>query len=53
MEKKDFKTAKRTFQKLKLDPSSAALAEETLDKKTTAQIKKNQSMQQTRTFLNL
>ena len=40
MEKKDFKTAKRTFQKLKLDPSSAALAEETLDKKLLLKLKK-------------
>ena len=41
MEKKDFKTAKRTFQKLKLDPSSAALAEETLDKKLLLKLKKS------------
>ena len=33
MEKKDIKTAKRTFEKLKLDQSSVAFAEETLDKK--------------------
>ena len=34
----DFKKAKNAFKKLKLDPSSAAFAEEILDKK--AEIKK-------------
>ena len=33
MGKKDFKAAKKAFEKLKLDPSSAAFAEEILDKK--------------------
>ena len=41
MEKKDFKRAKRTFEKLKLDPSSSALAEETLDKKLLLKLKKS------------
>ena len=41
MEKKDIKTAKRTFEKLKLDPSSAAFAEETLDKKLLLKLKKS------------
>ena len=49
---KDFKKAKKTFEKLKLDPSSAAFAEEILDKKLQLKLK-NQSMQQTRTFLML
>ena len=33
MRKKDFKAAKNAFEKLKLDPLSAAFAEEILDKK--------------------
>ena len=33
MRKKDFKAAKNAFEKLKLDSSSAAFAEEILDKK--------------------
>ena len=37
----DFKKAKNTFEKLKLDPSSAAFAEETLDKKLLLKLKKN------------
>ena len=38
---KDFKKAKKTFQKLKLDPSSAAFAEEILDKKLLLKLKKS------------
>ena len=53
MGKKDFKKAKNAFEKLKLDPSSVAFAEEILDKKLLLKLKKNPSMQQTRTFLNL
>ena len=41
MEKKDFKAAKSAFDKLKLDPSSAAFAEEILDKKLLLEIKKS------------
>ena len=37
---KDFKKAKKTFKKLKLDPSSAAFAEEILDKKLLLKLKK-------------
>ena len=40
MEKKDFKSAKKTFEKLKLDPSSAAFAEEILDKRLLLKLKK-------------
>ena len=50
---KDFKKAKKTFEKLKLDPSSAAFAEEILDKKLLLKLKKNQSMQLTKTFFKL
>ena len=46
--KKTLKNQKNTFEKLKLDPSSAAFAEEILDKKLW-----QTSMQQTRTFLML
>ena len=38
---KDFKKAKKTFQKLKLDPSSAAFTEEILDKKLLLKLKKS------------
>ena len=38
---KNFKKAKKTFEKLKLDPSSAAFAEETLDKKLLLKLKKS------------
>ena len=38
---KDFKKAKKTFEKLKLDPSSAAFAEEILDKKLLLKLKKS------------
>ena len=41
MEKKDFKSAKKTFEKLKLDPSSAAFAEEILDKRLLLKLKKS------------
>ena len=37
---KDFKKAKKTFEKLKLDPSSAAITEEILDKMLLLKIKK-------------
>ena len=37
----DFKKAKNAFEKLKLDPSSAAFAEEILDKKLLLKIKKS------------
>ena len=42
MERKkgDFKAPRIASKKLKLDPSSAAFAEEILDKKTAAQIKR-------------
>ena len=38
---KDFKKAKKTFEKLKLDPSSAAFAEEILEKKLLLRLKKS------------
>ena len=38
---KNFKKAKKTFEKLKLDPSSAAFADETLDKKLLLKLKKS------------
>ena len=41
MRKKDFKAAKYAFEKLKLDPSSAAFAEEILDKKLLLKLKKS------------
>ena len=41
MGKKDFKAAKNAFEKLKLDPSSAAFAEEILDKKQLLKLKKS------------
>ena len=41
MGKKDFKAAKNAFEKLKLDPSSAAFAEEILDKKLLLKFKKS------------
>ena len=41
MEKKDFKKAKNAFEKLKLDPSSVAFAEEILDKKLLLKLKKS------------
>ena len=41
MEKKDFKKAKTAFEKLKLDPSSVAFAEELLDKKLLLKLKKS------------
>ena len=41
MEKKDFKKAKNLFEKLKLDPSSVAFAEEILDKKLLLKFKKS------------
>ena len=41
MEKKDFKKAKNAFEKLKLDPSSVAFAEELLDKKLLLKLKKS------------
>ena len=37
----DFKKAKNAFEKLKLDPSSAAFAEEILDKKLLLKLKKS------------
>ena len=37
----DFKKAKNAFEKLKLDPSSAAFAEEMLDKKLLLKLKKS------------
>ena len=42
MEKKDFKKAKNASEKLKLDPSSVAFAEEILDKKLLLKLKKIQ-----------
>ena len=39
-DKKSFKTARTIFNRLKTDLSSAVFAEELLDKKTAAQIKK-------------
>ena len=39
-DKKNFKIAKSTFDKLKTDPSSAAFAEEILDKKLLIKLKK-------------
>ena len=41
MEKKDFKKAKNAFEKLKLDSSSVAFAEEILDKKLLLKLKKS------------
>ena len=41
MEKKDSKKAKNAFEKLKLDPSSVAFAEEILDKKLLLKLKKS------------
>ena len=38
---KDFKEAKKKFEKLKLDPSSAAFAEEIWDKKLLLKLKKS------------
>ena len=38
---KDFQKAKKTFEKLKLDPSSDAFAEEILDKKLLLKLKKS------------
>ena len=38
---KDFKKAKKTFEKLKLDLSRAAFAEEILDKKLLLNLKKS------------
>ena len=38
---KDFKKAKKRFEKLKLDPSSAAFAEEILEKKLLLKLKKS------------
>ena len=38
---KDFKKAKKTFEKLKLDLSGAAFAEEILDKKLLLNLKKS------------
>ena len=37
----DFKKAKNAFEKLKLDPSSTAFAEKTLDKKLLLKLKKS------------
>ena len=37
----DFKKAKKAFEKLKIDPSSAAFAEEILDKKLLVKLKKS------------
>ena len=37
---KDFKKAKKTFETLKLDPSSAGFAKEILDKKLLLRLKK-------------
>ena len=45
----EFKKAKNIFNKLKIDPSSVAFAEEILDKKLLA----SQNMLRTKTFLNL
>ena len=39
MTKRDFKTARTVFNKLKVDPSSAAFAEEILDKKLLLKLK--------------
>ena len=39
--KVDFKAARNAFDKLKLDPSSAAFAEEILDKKLLLKLKKS------------
>ena len=38
---KKLKFAKKTFEMLKIDPSSAAFAEETLDKKLLLKLKKS------------
>ena len=40
-EKKNFKAARNAFNKLKLDPSSVAFAEEILDKKLLLKLKKS------------
>ena len=48
----DFKKAKNIFNKLKTDPSSIAFAEEILDKKLLARLKKSKYIED-KAFLNL
>ena len=49
-DKKKFKIAKSTFDKLKTDPSSAAFAEEILDKKLLIKLKKSKYVEDKKFF---
>ena len=48
--KRDFKAARIAFNKLKLDPSSAAFAEEILDKKLLFKLKKSKYVEDKNVF---